>query len=863
VSAPTLTGRERELATLRARLDPVPSGVRPLLLRGDPGIGKSALIGQGVQIARAAGCTILRTVGVEAEAEIPFAGLQQLVSPLLGRLDGHAERHRDALLAALGLIDGTRPELFLIAEAVAELLAAAGERQPCAVFVDDIQWLDDPSNDILNFIARRVARHHVIMIGAARAGHEGTFLAGAEVLELHGLDAEAADALLRAHAPGLTAAQRRRVQSEALGNPLALLELSSGGWSASTAPGAATPPTLSARLERAFMSRLTELPPVTRDALIIAAIDYRDDIEEIIAAAARLRGGRAGRDDLRPAERIGLLTVRHGRIRFRHPLVRSGILQSEPLGRQQAAHGALAEVLGSDPVRRVWHRGQSIIGPDDTVADELEHSAGIHLGRGALLTAISSLERSAQLTRGSSARGRRLLLAAQHAFALGRADLVKDLLSAARRTDLSDLDAARMQWLREIFNDGTPGDAVRVLELCDMARRCADAADVDLALDLLLGAAMRCWWADTGPRARARVVDVARGLALEPTSDARYAAILAVAEPVLEAATVSTLLDEIDEIDEIGGTGGTGAGGTDGIGKTGAGGTGAGGRDPRLLGMAAHAIGDSPRAAALLDEAEALLRDQGRLGLLAHVLSMQVIIRLELGNLAGAKAAVEEGLRLAEDTGQPIWTTGTLVCAARAAAMDGHPEQALELAARAELAANRRRLNDLLACVQVARGLAYLDTGDDPLAYAAFRSLFDPASPAFHQRERFDGVMFLAESAVRVGRAAEAREIVEGLETVATITPSPLLHAHLRYARAVLAVGDAAADAWARALAADLAAWPLVRARLRLAYGRWLRDQGQRAAAVEEVRAAHDVFVSTGATGWTRLAAEELRRVSQ
>ncbi len=276
--------------------------------------------------------------------------------------------------------------------------------------------------------------------------------------------------------------------------------------------------------------------------------------------------------------------------------------------------------------------------------------------------------------------------------------------------------------------------------------------------------------------------------------------------------------------------------------------------------MAAHAIGDSPRAGALLDRAEVLLREQGRLGLLAHVLSMQVVIRLELGNLAGAVAAVEEGLRVAEDTGQPTWSTGTLVCAARVEVMAGNRRRVLDLAAEAELAAHRRRLNDLLACAQLVRGLAHLDAGRPDLAYPAFRALFDPADPSFHRRQRFDGVMFLAETAAATGHAAEGRDVMAGLEAVAATTPAPLLHAQLLHARAVLAPPERAEALFRVALAADLGRWPWVRARVEQAYALTLAaDRPAEAAAL--LSAARDTFDATGARTWARQAGELLARL--
>jgi tetratricopeptide (TPR) repeat protein len=412
--------------------------------------------------------------------------------------------------------------------------------------------------------------------------------------------------------------------------------------------------------------------------------------------------------------------------------------------------------------------------------------------------------------------------------------VVQRLVEEARQQELTELDGARLQWLREILHDGNPGDATRVFELADWARRSAAGNDIDLALDLLLGAGLRCWWSDTGAPARSAVIDVLDEL--DAHTDPRSVAALAVTEPVLRGQQVHDLLSQprfdasnYEDGDAL-----------------------------RLLGMAAHAIGDSPRAAALLDASEGILRRRGQQGLLAHVLSMQVIIRLELGDLARAKDAVEEGLRLAQLTGQPIWNTGTLVCAARAEAMVGNTQKAFDLATQAELAAGRARLNDLLACVAMAQGLAHLDWGDPESAYLSFRSLFDPSSPNFHQRERFDGVMFLARAAALAGQIPDARAFFADLEMVAAVTPAPLLHAQLHYARAVLSEDDEREDAFRRSLAADLSDWPWIRGQLSLSFGRLLLRDGRPEEAVAHLESSAQIFRTTGAMLWAEQAEQAL-----
>jgi len=835
MSGVRLAGRGREQAAITALINNAAVTGGALVLTGEPGIGKSALLQVAEDVARAAGVRVLTMAGVESEAQLPFAGLHLLLRRVLSSARGLPPAQRDALRSAFGLFDGPPPEPFLVALATGNLLAQLSTERPVAVFADDVQWLDPQTQEAVTFVARRAGAHRIAVIGAVRTGHSGPFVsAGLPELEVAAVDETAATQILRSAAGDLTAADRDRIRMQARGNPLALLELPAT-WRGPLAPtNDLQPVTLSVRLERAFAARIAQLPESTRDALLVAAVDSAGDVAQVLAAAAVLRSAPTTPAALLSAVDARMIILDGASVVFRHPLVRSAVLQAETLTRRQAANAAMAAVLVGEPYRRTWHRAQSIIGPDDDIADDLEANVRLALSRGGVMSAIRDLERSAQLTRESSRRGRRLLLAAEHAFSIGRADLVDRLVTAAARTDLSELDVSRMAWLREIFHDGVPGDATRVLDLCQAAEKSAGMGDRDLALNLLLGAALRCWWADTGPAARARVVAIAQRLA-GTEDDPRLLAALAVAEPVLQ---VRVVLDRLRcvAVDEIGSA-----------------------DTLRLLGMAAHAVGDEVRAADLLSRAERMLRDQGRLGLLPQVLSMQVQVRLELGDWDGAAAAADEGQRLARDTGQPIWTTGTLVCDARANAFRGHPDVALKLATQAELAAGPRRLNDLLACVQLARGAAWFVEGRYPAAYAALRRLFDPADASFHQRERFAGVMFLAEAAIPAGQVDDARRVVEQLQELAAVAPAPILRVHLLYARAVLA-HDRDADRWYRdALREDLGAWPWPRARLELAYGTWLRRRGRPGEARAHLASAAAVLTRIGAAAWAERARAELQ----
>ena len=353
------------------------------------------------------------------------------------------------------------------------------------------------------------------------------------------------------------------------------------------------------------------------------------------------------------------MTENSSSVGFRHPLVRSGVLQMETLARRHAAHRALAEVLAADRYRQTWHRAWSMIGPDDHVADELAATVADSLRRGAVMTAVSSLERSAQLTTRSGRRGERLLQAAGHAFGAGRADVVARILREASDIDLTDLDQARLTWLTEALNDDVSASPETIRQLCESAGKARELRDTGLALNLLLCAALRCWWADSGDDDRRRVVAALDELT-EARDDPRYLAAISVAEPVLRGADVLAGLRSLD-LDQV----------TDGD-------------SLRMYGMAAYGAGDLVLAADLLDRAEQSFRDHGRLGLLPVVLALQLHIRFDLGDWSGAVSASREVYTLSRETGQALFAENNVLVEARGMALRGEWQSALELMADAE-----------------------------------------------------------------------------------------------------------------------------------------------------------------------------------
>jgi AAA ATPase domain len=371
------------------------SGV--LVIRGDAGVGKSALLRYVAE--QASGFRIVQIAGVESEMELPFAGLHQLCAPMLAQLDSLPPPQQRALRVALGLTSGAPPDRFLVALGALTLLAEIAEAQPLLCFVDDAQWLDEASRKVLGFVSRRLLAESVAIVFAVREPSVDRELAGLPELVLRGLGDDDARFLLSTVIPGrIDERVRDRILAETRGNPLALLELPRGLSAAQLAGGFGLPELLplSGRIEESFLRRLEELPPQARVLLLVAAAEPLGDPALMWRAATRLGVARTA---LEPAVRSELLEV-GAQVRFRHPLVRSAVYRSASDDERQSTHGALADETDAalEPDRRAWHRAQATEGPDEDVAAELERSAGRAQARGGLAAAAAFLGRAADLT---------------------------------------------------------------------------------------------------------------------------------------------------------------------------------------------------------------------------------------------------------------------------------------------------------------------------------------------------------------------------------------------------------------------------------------------------------------------------------
>ncbi|WP_280269203.1 ATP-binding protein, partial [Nocardia wallacei] len=444
-----LRGRGQEQAAVEALLDAARRGASgALVLRGEPGIGKTALLEYASAAARE--LRVLRGTGIEVEAELPFAGLQLLLRPALADLGALAEPQRAALASALGLAAGSGSEPMLIGLAVLSLLTEYAGETGALLLVDDAQWLDRASRDALLFAARRLGAEGVAVVFAVREG-EGTFpVAGLPELRLEGLSPEASAALLDEH--DLTPALRYRLLAEAQGNPLALRELPVALAAEPSADFRAGALPLTDRLRLAFYGRVGRLPERTQRLLTIVAADETGELDVLIRAAAALN---AGLDDLTPAEAAGLLRRDENieaTVAFRHPLIRAVVLQRAPLAQRLAVHRALAEALDAPEHadRRAWHLAAAATGPDENVAAALEDTAARARERGGHEAAAAAYERAARLSDGTEARVRREAAGAESALEAGDLPRAGVLAQRAASRDIGEDLRARLSQVQAL-----------------------------------------------------------------------------------------------------------------------------------------------------------------------------------------------------------------------------------------------------------------------------------------------------------------------------------------------------------------------------------------------------------------------------
>jgi DNA-binding CsgD family transcriptional regulator len=833
--AAPLLGRDRERTLLRSLLDDVAVRGQALVLRGEPGVGKSRLLSDIARTARERGVSVLTTTGVQSEADLPFAGLHQLLRPVRSRAGELPVVQRAALDAAFGLTPEVAAEHYRIAMAALDLVSEVAADGPLLLIAEDTQWLDRPTSEVLGFIGRRIESDPVVLLAATRDGYPSVLGdAGLPEHRVSGLDDATAAALVDAVAPELSLAARSRVLRDAAGNPLALIELPEVVRRYETEGSTSGPLPLTDRLERAFAARVSDLPSETRLVLLVAALDDGEAIDEIVQAASVVTGTVLDLDVAAPAVEARIIVADLQTLRFRHPLIRSAIAQSAGVGDRRRVHGALASVLAEQPDRRVWHRAATLSGEHEEVAAELERAATRAQRRGAVAVAVSALRRAAELSEPAS-RSRRLLAAAGLAVELGRRDLVVPLLREVDRLNLGESQRARATLIEETGVTRPLGTVERFISLIAAAERAGAAGDHDLQVDLLWLVASRAWWVDPGPVARRMLIEASRRLGDATAADPRIFAIHAYADPVGHAAGVLARLRHETAQDRLD---------TDAA---------------RFFGPAALVVGAFDLGNDLLAVAVEGLRNQGRLGHLPRLLSLYSCMAARRGDWRVAITAGEESRRLAEEFAEPQWAAAADTAISLVAAMRGDEQRAELLAARAEAVAQPTGANITMAFAQFGKVLAGLATGRYTEAYASAERLFDPADSAFHPVISSWLIADLAEAAVHIDRLERARARVAQVEAMAGPQPGSWIALALRHARALVADPAAAGERFDEALASDLKRWPFQRARIQLSYGQWLRRQRRVAESRTVLRAARETFDALGCQRWSEHARVELR----
>ena len=830
-----LRGRSRErdhLGRLLAGIRSGRSGV--LVVRGEAGIGKTALLEQFVE--QAEGCVVARATGVQADMELPFAALQQLFGSMLGSLEPLPDPQREAVEVAFGLRSGPAPDRFEVGLAILGLLAEAAEQEPLVCVVDDAQWLDHTSALTLAFVARRLMAESVALVFAVREPEEEQTFAGLPELILGGLNHDDARGVLGSAIAGRVDERViDRIVAETRGNPLALLELPRGLSAAELAGGfgvSSTQP-LSARLEQSFLGRVRSMPDHTQRFLLLAAAEPAGD-PALLLRAAELVG--LGVEAAAPAEAVGLIELAQ-QVRFHHPLVRSAIYRAAPLADRQTVHGALAEATDpqADPDRRAWHRAHAALGADEDLAVVLARSAGRAQARGGLAAAAAFLERAAALTPDRGRRARRAVAAAQAKYLAGSPQAALRLLESAASAPNDPLEDAMAQRLRGRIalhighsGEGAPVlfDAAHRLESLDpgLARETSMEALHAAAVAGRLGMGMRdaataARTAPTAPvphRASDMLLD---GLAVRFTDGIRAGA------PILKPALAALLDGNGDYEEDM--------------------------RWPWLACRVAADVFDDETWHLLASRYVRIARGAGALGVLPIALMHLSLMHVFEGKLDTAAALVEEIDSIIDATGSRRISIPKLILAA----CRGDEARASKLIDEAQRDAIARGEGFALTFSEHARAVLHNALGH-------YETALDNAQRASAQDELHASAWSLpelVEAAVRSGKPEVAGDALERLRRRTQVAGTEWALGIEARCAALLSDEAVTEDLYREAIerlghcrvALDLA-------RAHLLYGEWLRRRRRRVDAREQLRTARASFAEMGAEAFAQRAGREL-----
>jgi DNA-binding CsgD family transcriptional regulator/tetratricopeptide (TPR) repeat protein len=831
-----LRGRRRECEALGRLLGGVGQGHSGVVvLRGEPGVGKTALL--DYLVARSTGFRILRAAGAEFEMELAFAGLHQLCAPMLAGLARLPDQQRDALATAFGLSCGDAPDRFTVGLAALSLLSEAAEQQPLLCVVDDAQWLDRASAEALAFVARRVLAEPIALVFAKREPSKTDELGRLPELEVGGLgDADARAMFDSAIRGPMDPRVRDRIVREARGNPLALLELPRGLMPAELAGGVGLPDTMpmASRIERSFARQILSLPSETQRLLLVAAAEPIGDITLLWRAAERLG---IALDAAEPAVTAGLIEL-GVRTRFRHPLVRSAVCRAAPAGELQAVHRALADATDAetDPDRRAWHRAQGAVGPDETVARELENCAARVQRRGGVAAAAAFLARATELTPDPAGRASRALVAAQAKLDAAAPDAASELLATAEMGPLDELQRARLERLRAKLAFGKTRGSNAAPSLL-AAAKWLEPVDAKLAratyLDAL-GAAICAGRRSTGGGV-VGVAEAARGAPAapwprRPTDLLLDALSTRFTEPYARA--VRPLRHALNAF--------AAAEDHDG--------------DAHVLWLAwrvAPDLWDDELWHPLAIRAVRLARDAGHLSALPIALTYRACVQVHAGDFDAAAGLIDEADAISAAAGSaPLWYTSLVLAAWR-----GQESPALDLIARGLDDATVRGEGRAIALAHYATAVLYNGLGRYEDALAAAQRVC-----AYEDLGLFGWALLeLVEAGTRSDNRDAAHAALLQLDERARVAGTDWALGIQARSSALLNAGEASEALYREALERLARTRITVHlARAHLLYGEWLRRENRRVDARKQLRAAHEMFCQMGAEAFAERARREL-----
>ncbi|MDA3649642.1 LuxR family transcriptional regulator [Saccharopolyspora indica] len=810
-----ISGRVDELAAITGVLRAARSGSGgALVIRGEAGIGKSALLHH----LDDDGMRLLRGSGVEAESELPYAGLHLLLRTAAHRFDELPAEQAGALRTAFGAGDADR---FLVGLAVLTLFGMLAAERPLLCVVDDAHWLDAASAEALLFAARRLDTEPVALLFAVREPHAPEFPApGVPELHLDGLDDAAADALLPAD---LLDDIRTRILGEARGNPLALLELPAFRTALGYEPAPLRTP-----VQRMLAARIAGQPPRTRTLLLVAALVDTGEAAVVLDAAESLG---ASIEDLAPAERAGLLHLVGGTFVFGHPLLQSTACCGAEVARRLEAHRALADRL--DRGRRAWHLAAATVQPDEEIAAELEESAAEVRRRGGYAAVAALCERAAALTPDRRQRGRRLIAAAKAAADAGRPERAAGFVAdtAGFLTDPVDLaEAAGVDALLAQERGGQPYRAL-IEEAADVAARAPE-----LAGRLLFRAAKNAW--ESGDLAA--VVDAARSADALGRTNSDLVAALARAATGFHRLTSGGATDGVAAVREM----------RSALGPP------AGPPRKRVMIVWSHVwLGDFRTAHSLASALADSCRAEGALGALPDAVAVLALTQMQLGMHGEAWTSGTEGLRLAEELGHASATGVLTVVLAHLAAIEGDDERCRSLLSEA------RKHGVPPVALRATRALNLADLAAGRPEAVVARA--DDIAAGLTRMDARNGLPDLVEAAVRTGRPERAQEPCDWYVDWATHIGRPWAAAIAQRCRALLSEDPEPHYAAAVRLHRDGDEVPFERARTELLYGEWLRRRQRRVDARVQLRSALESFERLSARPWAERAREELRATGE